>query len=153
MFKFLNIIIDTIEFLQTPSAAILIYGIVLFWGILDLYLNKNKYSNLPNGNWFKSKGPFLLIISQLINIFLFYDYVANSISIGLVYFFILGVLAFIFSIWGAPKDSSKALSSKEVGKAIKDGIEVNRIISGRCPNCNKKIGYLKSKCPYCTAKL
>ena len=118
MFKFLNIIIDTIEFLQTPSAAILIYGIALFWGILDLYLNKNKYSNLPNGNWFKSKGPFLLIISQLISIFLFYDYVANSMSIGLVYFFILGVLVLVFWLWGAPKDSSKALSSKEVGKAI-----------------------------------
>ena len=63
------------------------------------------------------------------------------------------ILVIIFMLWGSPKDPSKALSSKQIGSAIKFGIEIDRIVSGKCPECNRKIGYLKSRCPYCTARL
>jgi amino acid permease len=35
----------------------------------------------------------------------------------------------------------------------KENIEAYRSIKGNCPHCNKHIGYVVSKCPYCTADL
>ena len=135
---------------------------MLFWGyflaiavqILDLYFKRVKYSNFPNGNWFKSKGPFLLIIAYSMLGFTLYDFFKGFLLVNYSYvYFMLLILVMIFMVWGSPKNPSKALSSKQIGSAIKFGIEIDRIVSGKCPECNRKIGYLKSRCPYCTARL